>query len=30
MVQWQAGKVVTVFPEKALRPGMALKNLPRA
>jgi len=30
VVQWQAGKVVTVFPEKALLPGVALKNLPRA
>ncbi len=30
VVQWQGGKLVTVFPEKALLPGVTLKNLPRA
>ncbi len=29
VVQWQGGKLVTVYPEKALLPGVALKNIPR-
>lgn len=30
VVQWQSGKLVTVYPEKALLPGVSLKNVPRA
>lgn len=30
VVQWQSGKLVTVYPERALLPGVTLKNLPRA
>jgi branched-chain amino acid transport system substrate-binding protein len=30
VVQWQSGKLVTVFPEKARLSGVALKNVPRA
>ena len=30
VVQWQSGKVVTIFPKKALLPGVTLKNVPRA
>ncbi len=30
VVQWQGGKLVTVYPEKALLPGVGLKNVPRA
>lgn len=29
IVQWQSGKLVTVYPEKALLPGVTLKNIPR-
>ena len=30
VVQWQSGKMITVFPKNALLPGVALKNVPRA
>lgn len=30
VVQWQSGKMITVFPKKALLPGVTLKNVPRA
>jgi branched-chain amino acid transport system substrate-binding protein len=29
VVQWQGGKVVTVFPKDAALPGVKLVNLPR-
>jgi hypothetical protein len=29
VVQWQSGKVVTVFPKDAAQPNVKLVNLPR-
>ena len=30
VVQWQSGKIVTVFPQKAVAAGVGLRNIPRA
>jgi branched-chain amino acid transport system substrate-binding protein len=29
IVQWQSGKIVTVYPAEAARPGVKLVNVPR-